>query len=110
VNGIILKAHRACVAAKLKPCTFREAFQRACRNAGLEPITFHELRHAFVTNALRATKDLAGVSKAAGHSDPGYTARRYGHLVTEWSLAIADATAAYVRKAARASRQGVAGG
>ena len=81
------------------PSWFREAFIRACVKKGLAPCTFHELRHTFVTNALRCTKDLAGVSKAAGHHDPGYTARRYGHLVPEWSLAIADATAAYVQEA-----------
>jgi integrase len=85
------------------PSWFREAFRRACAKANLEQITFHELRHSFVMNALRCTKDLAGVSKTAGHHDPGYTARRYGHLVPEWSLAIADATAEYVRAAAGAA-------
>ncbi len=40
----------------------------------------HDLRHQFVSPLIAAGKDPLYISKQAGHSDPGFTLKRYGHL------------------------------
>jgi site-specific recombinase XerD len=40
---------------------------------------FHGLRHAFVTEAIKAGLDVGTVSRMAGHSDVAFTIRVYFH-------------------------------
>jgi len=59
----------------------RRQWQRAQRRAGVRhPIRWHDLRHQFVSLLIAAGKDPLYISKQAGHSDPGFTLKRYGHL------------------------------
>ncbi len=50
--------------------------------AGITDFRIHDLRHDFASKLLRATRDLALVRKAMGHSDIASTAR-YAHVLDE---------------------------
>lgn len=50
--------------------------QRACRNVKVRPFRVYDLRHLFLTEVARASKDERGVSELALHSTPQQT-RRY---------------------------------
>ena len=45
-----------------------------------QPIRWHDLRHQFVSLLIAAGKNVLYISKQAGHADPGFTLKRYGHL------------------------------
>ncbi|HXX38857.1 MAG TPA: site-specific integrase [bacterium] len=45
-----------------------------------QPIKWHHLRHQFVSLLIAAGKNPLYIAEQAGHSDPGFTLKRYGHL------------------------------
>ncbi len=59
------------------------ALQRWCARAGVEPFRVHDLRHSYVTHALRRGIDAGQVSAQAGHSDVAFTLRVYGRVADE---------------------------
>jgi integrase len=65
----------------LNPNDMARRFKRAVAKVpGVTPITFHKLRHTYVTMLRAAGVDDKTVAQLAGHSDPGFTARRYGEV------------------------------
>ncbi len=60
----------------------RRVFGNALKTAGITGFRIHDLRHDFASKLLRATRDLALVRKAMGHSDIASTAR-YAHVLDE---------------------------
>jgi len=59
----------------------KRQWQQAQRLAGIKrPIRWHDLRHQFVSLLIAAGKHPLYISRQAGHADPGFTLRRYGHL------------------------------
>jgi len=59
------------------------ALQKWCARAGVEPFRVHDLRHSYVTHALRRGIDAGQVSQQAGHSDVAFTLRVYGKTASE---------------------------
>lgn len=55
-----------------------DALASLCARANVPELHMHALRHTAVTNALRAGVEVITVSKVAGHTDPGFTMKRYG--------------------------------
>jgi len=54
---------------------------KAQRAAGIKrPIRWHDCRHQFVSLLIAAGKHPKYISSQAGHADPGFTMKRYGHL------------------------------
>ena len=45
-----------------------------------QPIRWHDLRHQFVSLLIAAGKHPLYIAEQAGHADPGFTLKRYGHL------------------------------
>lgn len=60
----------------------RRVIGNALTDAGITGFRIHDLRHDFASKLLRATRDLALVRKAMGHSDIASTAR-YAHVLDE---------------------------
>lgn len=59
----------------------KRCWTQAQRDAQIRrPIRWHHLRHQFVSLMIHAGKDPLTISVQAGHSDSGFTLRRYGHL------------------------------
>ena len=56
---------------------WQEAQARAKIN---RPIRWHDLRHQFVSLLVAAGKHPLYIAQQAGHADPGFTLKRYGHL------------------------------
>ncbi|WP_416355515.1 tyrosine-type recombinase/integrase [Aureimonas phyllosphaerae] len=61
---------------------YRRSFETALRQAGIADFRRHDMRHDFATKLLRATRDLALVKKALGHSDISST-MRYAHVLDD---------------------------
>jgi integrase len=53
----------------------------AGRSAGLGWIGFHSFRHTCATVLFRSGWNAAQVCRHLGHADPGFTLRRYVHLL-----------------------------
>ena len=59
----------------------KRAWRKAQLSAGIKrPIHWHHLRHQFVSLLIAGGKNPLYIAEQAGHSDPGFTLRRYGHL------------------------------
>ena len=54
-------------------------FKEYCRRAGIKGVSVHSLRHTFLTEVYRRSKDLRLVQELAGHSSP-VTTMRYTHV------------------------------
>ena len=65
----------------INPGSFSMEFGRLVRRAGIRPITFHTLRHAHITELLRAGVHPKIASERAGHSSVGITLDTYSHVV-----------------------------
>jgi len=64
-----------------RPGLFRSrVWNPAVASAGLEGMTPHDLRHSAITAWIENGASVVLASRWAGHSDPGFTLRRYGHL------------------------------
>lgn len=64
-----------------RPGLFRSrVFYPAAQDAGLDDLVPHDLRHSAITSWIENGASVVLASRWAGHSDPGFTLRRYGHL------------------------------
>lgn len=64
--------------------TFKSAWKSTLRRAGItRRIRPYDLRHAFVTELLRAGVDMKTTSALAGHADPTMILKRYQHVTSE---------------------------
>lgn len=61
---------------------YRRSFETALKAAAIRDFRRHDMRHDFASKLLRATKDIALVQKALGHSDIGST-MRYAHILDD---------------------------
>jgi integrase len=62
----------------------REVLKKAGRESGVgEWVGFHTFRHTCATMLFRGGWNAVQVQKFLGHSDPGFTLRRYVHLLPE---------------------------
>lgn len=61
---------------------FYTILKKIAREAGIRRFGLHALRHTFITNVLRATKNPYAAERLARHKDPKMT-RRYIHIVAE---------------------------
>lgn len=64
--------------------------------AGLS-VRFHDLRHTFISRALAAGANPRAVSDIVGHSDPGFTLRRYAHALPDDRRAAVEKLSRYLR-------------
>jgi integrase len=74
--------------------TLRRRLDALCAAAGVPRVRVHDLRHTRLTLLLLAGAPVLYVCAQAGHHDPAYTMRTYGHLVVaspEQRAAWADA-------------------
>ncbi|HEX3805166.1 MAG TPA: tyrosine-type recombinase/integrase, partial [Gaiellaceae bacterium] len=55
----------------------------AARTVGVEWMGFHAFRHTCATRLFRSGWNAAQVQRFLGHADPGFTLRRYIHLLDE---------------------------
>lgn len=61
----------------------RKRMRRACEDAGIVLYSPHDLRHRWISLALRRGVPLAEVAAAAGHARQSMTADVYSHVVLE---------------------------
>lgn len=61
--------------------TLRRRLERQCARAGVPRVRVHDLRHTRLTLLLLAGAPVLYVGGQAGHHDPAYTMRVYGHLI-----------------------------
>jgi len=54
------------------------------------PVGFHMLRHTHLSHLAAEGADAAALSARAGHTDPGFTARRYIHPLEQRERELAD--------------------
>ncbi len=67
----------------LDPDGFSNAFKRAAAKAGLDPATrLHDVRHGVATALLQRGVDTVIAAAVLGHSNPGFTASTYQHVLT----------------------------
>ncbi len=67
----------------MAPWSLTSYFRVICDRAGIEHARLHDLRHTYVTQALRHTKNVAMISKFAGHADEAVTLGVYQHAMAE---------------------------
>ena len=73
------------------PDIFNKRLKDACVRAGVPHVTPHMMRHAFVTNLLRAGVPLHLVSRMANHTSPTVTSRYIkagGSELREWMASV----------------------
>lgn len=59
----------------------KRQWRNAQVKAGIKsPIRWHDLRHQFVSLLITAGKHPKYIAAQAGHSDVGFSMKRYGHL------------------------------
>ena len=64
--------------------SLKRAWATAKRRAGVtRKLRLYDIRHAFVSSALRSGADLKSVSEVIGHSRPDTTLREYQHVTTD---------------------------
>jgi integrase len=80
----------------LHPADVSDAFLELVRRAGLPPITLHGLRHGAATLALAAGVDMKVVQHMLRHSSITVTMDLYTNVLTEVSLAAAEAVAGII--------------
>ncbi|WOJ94216.1 site-specific integrase [Congregibacter variabilis] len=73
------------------PFYYSKAWVEVKKTAELEDFRFHDLRHSFVTSALKAGMNPVMVQLVSGHKS-GQMLKRYAHLVTDVAMQIAEAT------------------
>lgn len=78
------------------PDSIRQRFYRLANAAGLPQITFHDLRHSYVTIALRAGVNPKVMSERIGHSDVGYFLQTYAHVSPDDDRDAAEKAAGFV--------------
>lgn len=61
----------------------KQDWQQVKKKAGLSVLRFHDLRHTFVSRSLAAGANPRAVCDIVGHSDPGFTLRRYAHSLPD---------------------------
>lgn len=61
----------------------RKRMRRACEDAGIVLYSPHDLRHRWISLALRRGVPIAEVSKAVGHSRQSLTLDTYSHVMLE---------------------------
>lgn len=61
--------------------TLRRHLDKLCAEAGVPRIRIQDLRHTRFTLLLLASVPVLYVCAQAGHHDPSYTMRRYGHVI-----------------------------
>ena len=61
------------------PQKLNESFKRGCKRAGLDPKAVHlyDLRHSFLSQVYRVTKDLATVARLGVHAEGSVVTARY---------------------------------
>lgn len=72
------------------PFYYSKAWCEVKATAKLENFRFHDLRHGFVTAALRAGMNPVMVQLVSGHKS-GHMLKRYAHLVSDVAVQIAQA-------------------
>ncbi|AYF72537.1 site-specific integrase [Nocardia yunnanensis] len=78
------------------PDSIRERFKRLAAQAGLPEIRFYDLRHTYVTGALRAGINPKVVSQRIGHADVAFTMSVYQHVLPGQDEDAAARAAAYM--------------
>jgi integrase len=70
--------HRANAYGRV-PKTLNGSFKRGCRRAGLDPKAVHlyDLRHSFLSQVYRVTRDLATVGRLGVHAEGSVVTARY---------------------------------
>ena len=46
-----------------------------------EGFRFHDLRHFYASEELEAGESIVSLARWLGHSDPGFTLRKYSHFL-----------------------------
>jgi len=62
----------------------RDTWKKGLEAAGIAPTRdhgFHMLRHTYASTMLASGVDIRALSEYLGHADPGFTLRRYAHLM-----------------------------
>ncbi|MCZ6447457.1 MAG: tyrosine-type recombinase/integrase [Alphaproteobacteria bacterium] len=62
------------------PVSVSNNWRNAVSNHALPKITFHALRHCHAAVLIASGLDIMAVSRQLGHTKPGFTLNRYGHL------------------------------
>lgn len=92
------------------------AFKRGCKRAGLDPRAVHlyDLRHSFLSQIYRVTRDLATVGRLGLHADGSVIPARYAKganaevdtaAVAAFDRVVSDAVSAHSRPATPARRR-----
>lgn len=69
---------------ELRPSNVWRRTLKPTRDAvGLPWVTFHTFRHTCASLLFEAGRNVKQVSEWLGHADPGFTLRRYVHLMDE---------------------------
>jgi integrase len=75
----------------LDPNRLGQIYRGAAKRARVSGFRFHDLRHYFVTEAVKAGLDAATVSRMAGHATVAFTLDRYFHPSSETAAPLAGA-------------------
>lgn len=83
--------------------SLNRSFKRGCKRAGLDPATVHlyDLRHSFLAQVYRVTRDLATVGRLGLHAEGSKVTARYARGANE----VVDAAAAAAFTAALAEQR-----
>jgi integrase len=74
-----------------RPGLFRSrVWNAAVRDAGLTDVLPHDLRHSAITAWMEHGAQSNLAAQWAGHSDPGFTHRRYGHVTPLHAVSVMD--------------------
>lgn len=74
------------------------AFRRCAQKAGVPNVHLHDVRHLYVSRAVKGSGQLSGAMKLVGHTTEKMTAE-YFHMASEDLLPLAERTAAGIRLA-----------
>lgn len=75
---------------KSKKATCQHAHEKARRKAGFPDFRIHDLRHTFISLAVRQGYDLPTISRIVGHSSTKITYEIYTHIYPDHARAFVN--------------------
>jgi integrase len=105
-NVLLFPSHRG---GHLSIDEYRRVFDKACEAVGIAGLVPHDLRHTTAALAIGAGANVKAVQRLLGHATAAITLDRYGHLLSDDLVGVADALGRVIESTAVSLRYSATG-